>query len=503
MTVELSLSSGAIRGSSRATADGPVFSFGGVPYAAPPVGDLRFEAPEPVEAWTGVRDCTRPGPSAPQIRTTDEPVPGMTVASISEDCLTAEIWTPALDGSRPVLVWIPGGRFQIGGAGLATYDGSRLATEGDVVVVGLNYRLGAFGFLALEGTPTNVGLRDVLAALRWIRAEIGRFGGDPARVVVMGESIGAGTIAHLLAVPGTDALIAGAIVQSGAPGATLGLDTARQVSEALLVAAGVDSVAELPARCRDTARRAGRHRHRDAGHGRDDALPSGRRRRPPPGRPARIVPPPDAGRRAADHRYHQPRDGALPVVGAGASRIDRRALPRREAHRGPRRPARRRCRDPGSRRGGWRSRRSHRRHRSPRTGDAHRRRPRHPRPPRLEVPLRLAHPGIGAAHATDLPFTFGTLDVDRWRDYLGAGGASAAAADTLSERMRSAWTSFCHDLVPSSAPIGAWPRHDTTRRAVIRLGVDVDVVDGLDDHRHRAWTGTAPVDPDAAAGPVA
>ena len=115
-----------------------------------------------------------------------------------EDCLTAEVWTPSLDAHNPVIVWVPGGSYRIGGASLPTYDGAGLA-ELSTVVVGVNYRLGALGWLAADGVPSNLGLRDLLAALTWVRDVAPAFGGDPDRIVVMGESAGAGMIADLLA----------------------------------------------------------------------------------------------------------------------------------------------------------------------------------------------------------------------------------------------------------------------------------------------------------------
>ena len=166
----------------------------------------------------------------------------------AEDCLTAEIWTPGVrDGRLPVLVWVPGGSYRIGAASLATYDGTHLARRG-VVVVGLNYRLGALGWLAADGVPSNLGLRDLRAAIDWLREVAPAFGGDPDRIVLMGESAGSGAIAHLLATG--DVPVAGAILQSGAPAGTLDAATAAWVGEQFLDAAG-----EVPSTTRDAAGR--------------------------------------------------------------------------------------------------------------------------------------------------------------------------------------------------------------------------------------------------------
>src|SRR3954447_20306284 len=166
----------------------PVFR--GVPFAAPPVGDRRFLPPGPLAPWTGIRDATRFGPPAAQNRDRLERVWGDVLAPGDEDCLYLNVWTPGLDGPpRPVMVWIHGGAFVIGAGHWGWYRGGPLARRGDVVVVTLNYRLGAFGFLDLGavGGPDyarsgNCGLLDQVAALRWVRDNIDRFGGDPDRV---------------------------------------------------------------------------------------------------------------------------------------------------------------------------------------------------------------------------------------------------------------------------------------------------------------------------------
>ena len=166
----------------------------------------------------------------------------MTPARQAEQCLTTEIWTPALEGSLPVIVWVPGGSYRIGGASLPTYDGSRLASE-SAVVVGCNYRLGALGWLAADGVPTNLGLRDLAAAVEWVHDVVPAFGGDPRRIVLMGESAGAGALAHLLATG--DVPAAGAILQSGAPAGTLDASLAEWVAAQFFDAAGADGVDAL------------------------------------------------------------------------------------------------------------------------------------------------------------------------------------------------------------------------------------------------------------------
>ncbi len=187
--------------------------FRGVPYAR--AG--RFAPPEPAEPWAGVRDATEHGEMSPQPPARVGAVMGLPrVERQGEDCLNLTIVTPgADDGKRPVLVWLPGGSYVTGAGSLDIYDGQRLAAEGDVVVVGVNYRLGALGYLTLDGvSPGNLGLLDQIAALRWVRDNIAAFGGDPDQVTVFGQSAGAHSIACLMAAPAADGLFRRAILQS-------------------------------------------------------------------------------------------------------------------------------------------------------------------------------------------------------------------------------------------------------------------------------------------------
>lgn len=213
--------------------------FRGIPYAAPPVGSLRWKAPEPPRPRPGLRAAVAAGPSCPQSNRLDAFVRGIAAAfgradqvpasnrRTSEDCLTLNVWTtdprPASPG-RPVMVWIHGGSNLSGEGSDPTYDGSALARRG-VVVVTINYRLGALGFLAHPAltaesphrTSGNYGLLDQIAALRWVQAEIGKFGGDPTRVTVFGESAGSLNLLLLMAAPAARGLFQRAIAQSGAP----------------------------------------------------------------------------------------------------------------------------------------------------------------------------------------------------------------------------------------------------------------------------------------------
>ncbi|HVM97722.1 MAG TPA: carboxylesterase family protein, partial [Candidatus Acidoferrales bacterium] len=210
-------------GKLRGTTDGGVFVFRGVPFAQPPVGPLRFQPPQPLQPWAGVRDAIEFAPAAAQ---GVDPLPLASESDSngnSEDCLTLNVWTPGLDGAhRPVLVWIHGGSFQRGSASMRALNGARLAYRGDAVVVAIQYRLGALGFLYLNDLcgdattfPANLGLRDQIAALQWVRGEIGAFGGNPSNVTVFGQSAGAICASVLLGTPAAQGLFDRAILQSG------------------------------------------------------------------------------------------------------------------------------------------------------------------------------------------------------------------------------------------------------------------------------------------------
>ncbi|GLP64875.1 carboxylic ester hydrolase [Streptomyces sp. TUS-ST3] len=196
----------------RGTAHDGYDTFAGIPYAAPPVGRLRWAAPRPARPWSGTRDATRTASACPQPA---GEVPG---GSTDEDCLYLNVTTPvgtAPRHPRPVIVWLHGGGFTTGAG--SSYDAHRMATRGDVVVVTVNYRLGALGFLArpgLVGSGT-FGLADQQAALRWVKAGIGTFGGDPHNVTLAGESAGGYSVCAQLASPAAAGLFERAIIQSG------------------------------------------------------------------------------------------------------------------------------------------------------------------------------------------------------------------------------------------------------------------------------------------------
>ncbi len=222
--------SGVVRG--RREAGRAVFR--GIPYAEPPVGDLRFAAPQPVRGWDGVRQALVFGPPPPQPGAF-----GTSPQGTGDDWLTLNVWTPdpGPAAGLPVLVWIPGGGYLVGCSGLPEYDGGHLAAGGTVVVT-LNYRLGLEGFGQLDGAPANRGLLDQVAALEWVRDNIRAFGGDPDRVTVVGQSAGGGSVAALLAVPRAAGLFRRAVAQS-VPGTFFSPGLAADVTAACAAELGV------------------------------------------------------------------------------------------------------------------------------------------------------------------------------------------------------------------------------------------------------------------------
>ena len=231
----------------RGTEHGRIKAWKGIRYAAAPVGDLRFRAPQPPEQWTEVADATSFGPACPQPSFPNMPLD--VGAPQSEDCLRLNVWASSdtqPGAGKPVMVWLHGGAYVLGSGSQSLYDGRRLAGGGEVVVVTVNYRLGALGFLDLSSFNTarrrfdsNVGLRDVVAALRWVRDNIAAFGGDADKVTLFGESAGAGIVTTLLASPAAEGLFAGAIAQSSPATSVYDRGRGRRVAQAFVDKLGI------------------------------------------------------------------------------------------------------------------------------------------------------------------------------------------------------------------------------------------------------------------------
>lgn len=243
------IAEGSIRGSTFSAEGREVSCFLGIPYAGSPAGKRRFLPPLPAVGWTGVRDCTVPGPAAPQNPEVPAP-PGRKPRTWSEsECLNLNVWTPDVGGSGlPVMVWIHGGAYVSGAGSDAMYDGGNLAGATGTVVVTLNYRLGALGFLHLAELlgpgyedSSNLALLDQLEALRWVTRNIAAFGGDPTNATVFGESAGAAAVGTLLGMPASQGLFQRAIMQSGTAERYRHPEDSSRISLEFLELCGLDS----------------------------------------------------------------------------------------------------------------------------------------------------------------------------------------------------------------------------------------------------------------------
>ncbi|WP_030673507.1 carboxylesterase/lipase family protein [Streptomyces rimosus] len=463
---EARTTTGVVRGGREAG----VAVFRGIPFAEPPVGELRFAAPRAVRGWDGVRPALSYGPSPPQGGHF-----GMEALSrdADDDWLTLNVWTPepGPGAGLPVMVWIQGGAYAIGTSALPEYDGGRLAGAG-VVVVTFNYRVGLEGFGQFEGAPANRGLLDQIAALEWVRDNIRAFGGAPDRVTVFGQSAGAGSAAALLAMPRAAGLFGRAVAQSvpgtfftpelaadiaAACAAELGLKPTvsglRAVAPARLSAAG-DAVGATMDR---HARRWGAVAHRSipiAPVVEGDTLPVA------PwhalaGGAARDIPL-IVGHTRDEQRLFTVIDGLL-----GQVTPEQAATALRIFGPGPDGARRYRDRFPAA---------------SPdelyervqsdwlfRMPSLHLAEARAAVGGRVHVyELTWQAPGMdgvfGACHGLDVPLVFGTLD--RGQPAVLIGEEPSPEAETLSARMRAAWTAFATDGDPG------WPAYDTGRRLV-------------------------------------
>jgi para-nitrobenzyl esterase len=242
-------------GSVRGRLENGIAVFRGMPFAQPPVGELRFAAPQPATPWDGIRDAGAFGPPPPQSGAVPRTLPPAGPEFAPDDWLTINVWSPDLGAAGlPVMVWIYGGAYRSGSSSQASYDGTRLARQG-VVMVSFNYRVGVEGFGQLPGAPANRGLLDDLAALRWVRENVAGFGGDPDNVTVFGESAGAGAVASMVVMPAAAGLFRRGIAQSP-PGIFVTPELAASVTAAIAAEAGIGAdafAATDPEKLRDAS----------------------------------------------------------------------------------------------------------------------------------------------------------------------------------------------------------------------------------------------------------
>lgn len=486
MQLDVMTTKGPVRGRERKG----VSLFAGIPYAAPPVGDRRWKPPAPAEPWSDVRDCTRFGPAAPQL-----PGDGLTNATPidwDEDCLTLNVCTPAADGAgRPVMVWIHGGAYRHGTGATPWYDGTSFASNGDIVVVSINYRLGALGFCRMPGESTAGinGTLDQLAALEWVRDNIAAFGGDPAKVTIAGESAGGFSVTTLLAMESAAGLFRGAIPQSGAGHHVLEGEAADIVGDLMLdelgvasidAARGIDALAVLEAQARVEGRagsRIGRVTqpfypsvHPELlparpvellarGAGADVAVLTGTNAdettlfgmgQIPDDKLAQLmrhyVDPPDAliAEYRASHPDADASEIAVMLTTDFSFRIPAVRMAEARAQHGA---------DTWMYLFDWKS--------------------------------RAFDGALGATHALEIPFTFGTLDRPGVDLFLGTDDLPWHVSHTMHE----AWSRFIRTGSPVTDALGEWRPYHPDDRAVMRFADDNEVLVDPGAAVREAWSG--------------
>jgi para-nitrobenzyl esterase len=486
-------------------------AFRGIPFASPPVGPRRFRGPERPEPWTGTLKTTRPGAVPIQASVPMLSFLNAGGARQSEDCLHLNVWTPGLDNAkRPVLVWIHGGGFLIGSGSSLLYEGHGLARRGDVVVVTFNYRLGVLGFAHLNGIggedfrdASNAGVRDQIAAFKWVRDNIERFGGDPDNVTVCGQSAGAMSIGALLGAPNARKLFHRAICQSGAAHNVLPQDKANEIAEIFLGELGGPALdrkalARIPAARLLKAQGATNRRLADLERLMvflpvvdGDVIPA-----PPIAeirRGAAADTPILAGTTLDEWKLFAPLDSGVPSIGEQALLERFREILPRTAPRAPEPAvAARQYRDAVKARGGqdspfeiWSAFQSARIFHYPASilSEAQNAAggPAYSylftwRPPALRRTL-------GACHALDIPFVFGLTNRPIARPFTGL----AASATRLSRRMQHAWINFARSGHPGHESLPVWERYDATTRATMVFGRECYLADAPLEPERLLW----------------
>ncbi|WP_405943043.1 carboxylesterase/lipase family protein [Streptomyces sp. NBC_00207] len=486
----------------RGVVEGGLAVFKGVPYAAPPVGALRWRPAQPHPGWQGTREATAFGPSAPQPEGGGGPLGNHGAPPFSEDCLTLNVWTPAADaGKRPVLVWIHGGGFISGSGSLPNYSGETFARNGDLVVVTLNYRLGPLGYLYFgeDGAGGNFWFTDQLAALRWVRDNIAGFGGDPDNITLAGQSGGAFSVAALAgARPAGRPLFRRAILQSPPLGlkiptraeslqrsgafleilkapdvaalrdvpwpqlvaATFGMfgrtkqwgywstpylpvidevTLDRNPADLLLSGPGAD-IDVLIGWTREEANFAFALNPEYTGVTKDQVLARARN---------------TFGARAGEAytAYEEARPGARPLdvlmdlVGDDLFRMPAVSLAERRAARG--RPV-------------WAY--------------------------QFDLPTPAENGQLGAAHCLELPFAFNNFD--KWSQAPFLAGLNPRVRDGLASTMHASWISFIRTGDPNHGPMPNWARYERSSRTTMRLDSVTSAVDDLAGYWRRLHQST-------------
>jgi len=478
--------------------------FKGVPFARPPVGPLRFRPPQPAEPWSGVRPADAYGRWAPQRLAPEGSGIGGEELGQDEDCLTLNVWTPAAGpGRRPVMVWVHGGAFLTGAGSGLLYRGQQLAARGDVVVVTVNYRLGALGFGAHPalrdpgtGACGNWGLLDQLAALRWVSDNISGFGGDPANVTVFGESAGAVSVGVMLGMPAARGLFAKAIAQSGGPGAatlSAGADSMEMVAGELgLPEVARDALERVPVA--DLLEAQGRVASRRVMGGQLAFLPvvdGAVVPRPPleaiaDGNSAGV--PLLAGTNGDEMRFFAIADRAAFVLDEAtlAERVERLvgpgSAPPTIAAYAAARSARNQPTTPSQL---WFAIAGDHLFRVPaiRMAEAQAANGAPAYSYLFTWPSPVFDGVLGACHALELPFVFGKLSIPSLALFAGSG----REAEQLSGRMQDAWLGFARTGDPSHPGIGPWPRYQPGRRATMVLDRTCEVVDAPLEAERAFW----------------
>lgn len=467
--------------------------FAGIPYAAPPVGSRRFAPPAPPEPWDGARDARRFGKSAPQL-----PGEGLTnrvPVNWDEDCLTLNVVTPAADdGHRPVYVWIHGGAYLHGQGSTPWYDGTPFAVRGDIVVVTINYRLGALGFCDLsshlgEGfrsTGLN-GFLDQLAALEWVRDNIAAFGGDPDQVTVGGESAGAFSVCNVLASPHGDGLVHRAIAQSGAAHNAHDPEAGAGIAAQFLAAVDnptADDLLALPVeRILAAQQQVITERQVRAAHGIEPFYPVW-------GHEALPAAPTDliaTGAGAGVPLLTGTNEDELAlwgVTGLDEARVERYAARMSGDPEAVLSCYRRRL---GEAPPGWLAcaigtdrvfrvpaiRHAESRHANGGATWMY----------RFSWDSRAFDGQFGAAHALEIPFTFNTLDRPGTELFLGEG----PRPDALAEAVHDAWIAFIRDGDPSTPALGDWPAYEPGSRVVMDLDDECGLLHDPEPDERRIW----------------